>query len=96
LKNISEIRLYRPDSGESGDGAAAAHAQLGPVLTRPIRWELIGPQYDQMVKYVTALRLGTGGSGEHQDGGVVGVEAPGQPPRGPGSQPRARLRARSR
>jgi TnpA family transposase len=29
------------------------------VLTRPIRWELIGQQYDQMVKYATALRLGT-------------------------------------
>jgi TnpA family transposase len=29
------------------------------VLTRPIRWELIAQQYDQMVKYATALRLGT-------------------------------------
>ena len=32
---------------------------LAPVLTRPIRWELIAQQYDQMVKYATALRLGT-------------------------------------
>ena len=30
-----------------------------PVLTKPIDWELIRQQYDQMVKYATALRLGT-------------------------------------
>jgi len=29
------------------------------VLTRPVRWDLIAQQYDQMVKYATALRLGT-------------------------------------
>lgn len=29
------------------------------MLTRPIRWDLIAQQYDQMVKYATALRLGT-------------------------------------
>ncbi|QGK70023.1 Tn3 family transposase [Allosaccharopolyspora coralli] len=52
LKNIGSIRLYRPD-----DGGSWAH--LGPVLTRPINWELIAQQYDQMVKYATALRLGT-------------------------------------
>lgn len=52
LKNIGSIRLYRPD-----DTATFAH--LGPVVTRPIRWELISQQYDQMVKYATALRLGT-------------------------------------
>jgi TnpA family transposase len=28
------------------------------VLTWPIRWELIEQQYDQIVKYATALRLG--------------------------------------
>ena len=28
-------------------------------MTRPIRWELIRHQYDQMIKYATALRLGT-------------------------------------
>jgi TnpA family transposase len=53
LKNIGSIRLYRPD--DSG----TAYAQLGAVLTRPIRWDLIAQQYDQMVKYATALRLGT-------------------------------------
>jgi TnpA family transposase len=29
------------------------------VLTKPIDWDLIHQQYDQLVKYVTALRLGT-------------------------------------
>lgn len=53
LKNIGTIRLYRPDD------TGTAYAQLGPVLTRPIRWDLIAQQYDQMVKYATALRLGT-------------------------------------
>lgn len=52
LKNIGSIRLYRPDD-------AGVYGELGPVLTRPIRWELIAHQYDQMVKYATALRLGT-------------------------------------
>jgi TnpA family transposase len=52
LKNIGSIRLYRPDD-------TAAYAQVGPVLTRPIRWDLIAQQYDQMIKYATALRLGT-------------------------------------
>ena len=53
LKNIGSSRLYRPDAGTS------AYPPLAPVLTRPIRWDLIAQQYDQMVKYATALRLGT-------------------------------------
>ena len=52
LKNIGAIRLYRPDD-------QATFAQLGPVLTRPIRWDLIGQNYDQLIRYATALRLGT-------------------------------------
>ena len=53
FKNIGSQRLYRPD------GAADAYTHLGPVVTRAIRWDLIAQQYDQMVKYATALRLGT-------------------------------------
>ncbi|MET8537973.1 Tn3 family transposase [Streptomyces sp. NPDC005065] len=53
LKNIGSIRLYRPDDDPPGWPA------LGGSLTRLIRWELIEQQYDQMVKYATALRLGT-------------------------------------
>ena len=32
---------------------------LQPILSRPINWDLIARQYDEMVKYATALRLGT-------------------------------------
>ncbi|GAB1325712.1 transposase [Streptomyces sennicomposti] len=53
LKNIGSIRLYRPDDTPPGWPA------LGAWLTRPVRWELTEQQYDQMVKYATALRLGT-------------------------------------
>jgi TnpA family transposase len=28
-------------------------------MTRPIRWDRIGEQYDQMIKYATAIRFGT-------------------------------------
>ncbi len=52
LKNIGGVQLYRPDEESSYPG-------LEEALTRPIRWELIEQQYDQMVKYATALRLGT-------------------------------------
>ena len=54
LKAIGSQRLSRPDMGH-----AAAYPNLQPVLRRPINWELIRQQYDQMVKYATALRLGT-------------------------------------
>ena len=29
------------------------------MLTRPINWDLIADQYDQMIRYTTAIRLGT-------------------------------------
>lgn len=53
LKNIGSIRLYRPDDDPPG------WPPLGGSLTRSIRWDLIAQQYDQMVRYATALRLGT-------------------------------------
>jgi TnpA family transposase len=54
LKNIGSIRLYSPDD------APGAWPRLERVIkNRPIDWELIERQYDQMVKYATALRLGT-------------------------------------
>ena len=34
-------------------------SNLQPILTRSINWELIKQQYDQMIKYTTALRMGT-------------------------------------
>ncbi|WP_442818719.1 Tn3 family transposase [Streptomyces sp. NBC_01320] len=36
-----------------------ADPRLTPALTRPIRWELIAQQYDQMIKYATAIRTRT-------------------------------------
>jgi TnpA family transposase len=54
LKAIGRQKLYRPCVGMSN-----SYPNLQPVLTRPINWELIRQQYDQMVKYATALRLGT-------------------------------------
>src|SRR5262249_16698340 len=54
LKNIGRQRLYRPVAGQPDAYPRSQH-----VLTRPIDWELIRQQYDEMVKYATALRLGT-------------------------------------
>ncbi len=54
LKSLHAQKLYRPEAGQPD-----AYPQLQPVLTRPIRWDLIRQQYDELVKYVTALRLGT-------------------------------------
>src|SRR5438105_8927437 len=54
LKNIHSQKLYRPQSGEPD-----AYPNLQLVLTRPIDWDLIRQHYDQMIKYATALRLGT-------------------------------------
>jgi len=54
LKNLKKQRLYRPTSGESG-----AYANLQPLLTRPINWGIIEQQYDELIKFATALRLGT-------------------------------------
>jgi len=54
LKRIKVQKLYRPHAGQPD-----AYPNLEPVMTRPINWDLIRQQYDQMVKYATALRLGT-------------------------------------
>jgi TnpA family transposase len=54
LKQIGAQRLYRPEPGPFDRWAA-----LAPVLSRPINWDLIAQQYDQMIRYATALRLGT-------------------------------------
>lgn len=54
LKAIPVQKLSRPDAGR-----ADAYPNLQAILTKPIDWELIRQQYDQLVKYVTAVRLGT-------------------------------------
>jgi len=54
LKDIGSQKLYRPEAGGS-----EVYEHLQPVLTRAIDWALIRNQYDEMVKFATALRLGT-------------------------------------
>ena len=54
LKAIKRQKLYRPLAGNSD-----AYPNLQPVLSRTINWDLIRQQYDQIIKYTTALRLGT-------------------------------------
>ena len=54
LKAIASQKFYVPSAGSAG-----SYANLQSVLTRPINWDLIRQQYDEMVKYATALRLGT-------------------------------------
>jgi TnpA family transposase len=54
LKAIHAQKLSRPDAGQPD-----VYENLQLILTKPIDWELIRQQYDQMIKYVTAVRLGT-------------------------------------
>ena len=54
LKAIHSQKLYRPETGK-----ADAYASLQLILSKPIDWDLVSQQYDQMIKYTTALRLGT-------------------------------------
>jgi TnpA family transposase len=54
LKAIHAQKLSRPDVGKPD-----AYPNLQAILTKPIDWDLVRQQYDQMVKYVTAVRLGT-------------------------------------
>jgi len=54
LKRIKYERLYLPAKGIPGE-----FLNLIGVLTRPIRWDLITQQYDEMVKAAVALKDGT-------------------------------------
>jgi len=54
LKGIAAQTLNRPETGRPDD-----YPNLQSILTRPINWDLIRKQYDEMIKYATALRLGT-------------------------------------
>jgi TnpA family transposase len=54
IKRIGSQKLYLPSAGQKQD-----FPNLQLVLTKAIDWELIRQQYDQMIKYTTALRLGT-------------------------------------
>ena len=54
LKAIARQKLYLAAAGD-----AQLYAELAPILTRTIDWELIRQQYDEMIKYATAMRVGT-------------------------------------
>lgn len=55
LKRIKYERLYLPDKG-----MASSFPNLSGILSRPIRWELIEQQYDEMVKATVAMKYGYG------------------------------------
>ncbi|MFI7709024.1 Tn3 family transposase [Nonomuraea sp. NPDC049480] len=54
IKQINKVKLYRVESGDSD-----LYPRLTPAMTRPIRWDLIEQNYDQMIKYATAIKQGT-------------------------------------
>jgi TnpA family transposase len=54
IKRIGEKKLHLPFPAQKQD-----YPHLQPILAKAIDWELIRQQYDQMIKYATALRLGT-------------------------------------
>jgi len=54
LKNMHAQKLHPPEAG-----ATETYSNLKLILRQPIKWDLIRQQYDQMIKYATALRLGT-------------------------------------
>jgi TnpA family transposase len=54
LKRLKYERLYLPDKGMMG-----AYPNLAGTFARPIRWELMAQQYDEMIKSTVALKRGT-------------------------------------
>jgi len=54
FKSIHSKKLYRPYTGQ-----ADKYGNLQDILTRPINWNLIRQQYNEMVKFATAIKLGT-------------------------------------
>ncbi len=54
IKRINHCKLYLPDKG-----CIDMYPRLRPALTNPIRWDLIENNYDLMMRYATAIRLGT-------------------------------------
>ena len=57
FKLIARQKLAMVDADD-----AKQYANLEPILTRPIKWDLIAQQYDEIIKYTVALRLGTADS----------------------------------
>jgi len=53
LKNIASQKLNVPEAGMADE-----FENLDLILTRPINWKIIAEQYDQIIKYTTALKQG--------------------------------------
>ncbi|MFD4975316.1 Tn3 family transposase [Streptomyces sp. NPDC058424] len=54
IKQINHVRLYRPVAGDANQ-----FPNLRAAMTRPIRWDVIENNYDQVIKYATAIRTGS-------------------------------------
>jgi TnpA family transposase len=54
LKAIHSQKLHPAEPG-----GRSRYPNLAAVLAKPIDWDLIAQQYDQMVKYATAMKMGT-------------------------------------
>lgn len=52
IKQINKVKLYRPERDNY-------YPALEPATTRAIRWDLIEQNYDMLIKYATAIRVGT-------------------------------------
>lgn len=55
IKGIGRIKLYKADTNI----AKSNYSNLEEVMTKPINWQLIIENYDQIIRYVAALKLGT-------------------------------------
>jgi TnpA family transposase len=55
IKGIGRMKLYKAD----GNIASSSYSNLKDVMSRPINWQLIIENYDQIIRYVAALKLGT-------------------------------------
>jgi TnpA family transposase len=53
IKRINKLKLYRSERADQ-----ETFPGLEPALTRPIRWDLVEQNYDQMIKFATAIRIG--------------------------------------
>jgi len=54
MKNVAHQKLVKVSADD-----AVPSSLVGMVADKPINWEIIAQQYDQMVKYATALKLKT-------------------------------------
>lgn len=54
FKNIHSQSLYVAEKNDFDK-----YGNLSSIISRPINWELIESQYDQIIKYTIALKLGT-------------------------------------